>query len=149
MNRLPPSPRPGTAPPTVSASSPSLDEPGHDPAAYDWGPVLKKRRKDGWSPDKQSAFIEALADSGSAATAARYVGMSESSAYRLRRVPGAEAFDRAWGEASDEAAQTLPDAAFARAPGSTDKPVCGRPGHPVRLQPSQEPTRARAGKEEG
>src|SRR3546814_9457094 len=64
---------------------PALDAHGHDPAAYDWVPVLKKRRKDGWSPDKQRAFIEALADSGSVATAAQSVGLSESSAYRLRR----------------------------------------------------------------
>src|SRR3546814_12131281 len=83
-------------------------------------PVLKKRRKDGWSPDKQRAFIEALADSGSVATAAQSVGMSESSAYRLRRAPGAEAFDRAWGAAIDAAAKKLLDAAFERALVGTD-----------------------------
>jgi hypothetical protein len=82
--------------PSPDPSATALDAHGHDPAAYDWVPVLKKRRKDGWSPDKQRAFIEALADCGSVVTAAQRVDMSESSAYRPRRSPGAEAFDRAW-----------------------------------------------------
>src|SRR3546814_5344716 len=90
MSHIVPIPAPDAAPATVPESTPELDAHGHDPAAYDWVPVLKKRRKDGWSPDKQRAFIEALADSGSVATAAQRVGMSESSAYRLRRAPGAD-----------------------------------------------------------
>lgn len=94
-------------------------------------PVLKKRRKDGWSPDKQRAFIEALADSGSVATAAQRVGMSESSAYRLRRSPGAEAFDRAWSAAIDAASKKLLDAAFERALVGTDEPVFDRDGNRV------------------
>src|SRR3546814_250381 len=77
MSHIAPIPAPGAAPATVSESSPALDDHGHDPAAYDWVPVLKKRRKDGWSPDKTRAFIEALADSGSVATPARSVGLSE------------------------------------------------------------------------
>lgn len=112
-------------------STPALDAHGHDPAAYDWVPVLKKRRKDGWSPDKQRAFIEALADSGSVVTAALRVGMSESSAYRLRRSPGAEAFDRAWSAAIDAASKKLLDAAFERALVGTDEPVFDREGNRV------------------
>lgn len=94
-------------------------------------PVLKKRRKDGWSPDRQRAFVEALADTGSIATAARSVGMSESSAYRLRRAPGAEAFDRAWSAAIDAASKKLLDAAFERALVGTDEPVFDRDGNRV------------------
>lgn len=94
-------------------------------------PVLKKRRKDGWSPDKQRAFIEALADSESVITAAQSVGMSESSAYRLRRAPGAEAFDRAWSAAIDAASKKLLDAAFERALVGTDEPVFDRDGNRV------------------
>jgi hypothetical protein len=125
MSHIAPIPSPDTPP------TPALDAHGHDPAAYDWVPVLKKRRKDGWSPDKQRAFIEALADSGSVATAAQYVGMSESSAYRLRRAPGAEAFDRAWGAAIDAASKKLLDAAFERALVGTDEPVFDRDGNRV------------------
>src|SRR3546814_16376152 len=57
--------------------------------------------------------------------------MSESSAYRLRRAPGAEAFDRAWGAAIDAAAKKLLDAAFERALVGTDEPVFDRDGNRV------------------
>jgi len=118
-------------PPPESTPTPALDAHGHDPAAYDWIPVLKKRRHDGWSPDKQRAFVEALADSGSVATAARQVGMSESSAYRLRRSPGAEAVDRAWSAAIDAASKKLLDAAFERAIVGSEEPVFDREGNRV------------------
>lgn len=131
MSHIAPIPAPGAAPATLSESAPALDAHGHDPAAYDWVPVLKKRRKDGWSPDKQRAFIEALADCGSVAAAARAVGMTESTAYRLRRAPGAEAFDRAWSAAIDAASKKLLDAAFERALVGTDEPVFDRDGHRV------------------
>lgn len=116
---------------TAPTSQSALDAHGHDPAAYDWVPVLKKRRKDGWSPDRQRAFIEALADCGSVITAAQCVGMSESSAYRLRRAPGAEAFDRAWSAAIDAASKKLLDAAFERALVGTDEPVFDRKGRRI------------------
>lgn len=131
MSHIAPIPAPDAAPATVPESTSALDAHGHDPAAYDWVPVLKKRRKDGWSPDKQRAFIEALADSGSVATAAQRVDMSESSAYRLRRAPGAEAFDRAWSAAIDAASKKLLDAAFERALVGTDEPVFDRDGNRV------------------
>lgn len=131
MSHIAPIPAPDATPATTSETTPALDAHGHDPAAYDWVPVLKKRRKDGWSPDKQRAFIEALADTGSVATAAQRVGMSESSAYRLRRAPGAEAFDRAWSAAIDAASKKLLDAAFERALVGTDEPVFDRDGNRV------------------
>lgn len=131
MSHIAPIPAPGATSAPIADSTPALDAHGHDPAAYDWVPVLKKRRKDGWSPDKQRAFIEALADCGSVATAARAVDMSESSAYRLRRSPGAEAFDRAWSAAIDAASKKLLDAAFERALVGTDEPVFDREGRRV------------------
>ncbi|MDR6832698.1 MULTISPECIES: hypothetical protein [unclassified Sphingopyxis] len=131
MSHIAPIPAPDAALAPTPETSPALDAHGHDPAAYNWVPVLKKRRKDGWSPDKQRAFVEALADSGSVATAAQRVGMSESSAYRLRRSPGAEAFDRAWSAAIDAAAKKLLDAAFERALVGSDEPVFDRDGNRV------------------
>jgi len=133
MSHIAPIPSPGAEPTPAAdpAATPALDAHGHDPAAYEWVPVLRKRRKDGWSPDKQRAFIEALADTGSVATAAQRVDMSESSAYRLRRSPGAEAFDRAWSAAIDAAAKKLLDAAFERALVGTDEPVFDRDGNRV------------------
>lgn len=129
MSHIAPIPAPDAALAPIAETA--LDAHGHDPAAYNWVPVLKKRRKDGWSPDKQRAFIEALADSGSVVTAAMSVNMSESSAYRLRRAPGAEAFDRAWGAAIDAASKKLLDAAFERALVGTDEPVFDREGRRV------------------
>ncbi|RYD44727.1 MAG: hypothetical protein EOP63_04730, partial [Sphingomonadales bacterium] len=131
MSHIAPIPAPDADLVPTPETTPALDAHGHDPAAYHWVPVLKKRRKDGWSPDKQRAFIEALADSGSVTTAALCVGMSESSAYRLRRAPGAEAFDRAWGAAIDAASKKLLDAAFERALVGTDEPVFDREGNRV------------------
>ncbi|WOF44188.1 hypothetical protein KNJ79_04450 [Sphingopyxis indica] len=81
MSHIAPIPSPGAelTPAADPAATPALDAHGRDPAAYDWVPVLRKRRKDGWSPDKQRAFIEVLADTRSVATAAQRVDMSESS----------------------------------------------------------------------
>jgi hypothetical protein len=55
-----------------------------------------KERHDGWSPDKQVVFLEALARTGNVKAAARYAGLSRESAYKLRRRPDARAFARAW-----------------------------------------------------
>ena len=48
-------------------------------------PAKLRRRHDGWTPEKQTAFIEALAESGCVDESARRVGMSVQSAYALRR----------------------------------------------------------------
>lgn len=42
-------------------------------------------RHDGWTPERQRDFIEALADTLAPALAAARVGMSEQCAYQLRR----------------------------------------------------------------
>lgn len=49
---------------TPSSAEPPfiLDAHEQDPDAYDWVPMLKKRRADGWTPSKQRGFIEALED---------------------------------------------------------------------------------------
>lgn len=113
------------------ASSRDIDENGHNLADYHWVPVLKKPRKDGWSPAKQRAFIEALADTGSVATAAQSVGMTDRSAQMLRRSPGAESFDRAWAAAINAASTKLMDEAFERALVGSDEPVFDREGNCV------------------
>jgi len=62
--------KPDAAPP----NSPDLDQHGNNPDDYDWVPVRRKRRKDGWSHEKQRDFNGALADSGVVAAEARTVG---------------------------------------------------------------------------
>ena len=59
-------------------------------------PVPLRYRADGWTPLKQADFLGALAETGSVAAAARRVGMTRESAYRLRDKPGAESFAAAW-----------------------------------------------------
>lgn len=120
-----PAHRAGAALPARDDGTPrSLEE-------YDWIPVLRKPRADGWTPDKQRAFIETLADCGSVALAARAVGMSEQSCYRLRRAPGSEEFCAAWSAAIDAASKRLIDEAFERALVGSDEPVFDREGHKV------------------
>jgi len=59
-------------------------------------PVPLRARADGWTPERQARFIGLLAETGSVAEAARRVGMTRESAWRLRRRPGAASFARAW-----------------------------------------------------
>lgn len=67
-------------------------------------PVPLRARADGWTPERQRAFLDALAATRSVDAAARATGMSRASAYRLRGRPDARAFAAAW------------DAALVRAP---------------------------------
>lgn len=53
-------------------------------------------RRDGWTPERQRRFVEALAAAGTVAAAARAVGKSAWSAYKLGDRPGAGSFARAW-----------------------------------------------------
>lgn len=68
-----------------------------------WKPVPRKPRRDGWTPERQRAFIAALAELGCIEHAARSVGISVKSCYQLRRAPKAEGFAAAWDAALREA----------------------------------------------
>jgi hypothetical protein len=81
-----------------------------------FAPVPRQcQRHDGWTPERQRAFIEALADTGSVSTACRMVNMASVGAYALRRHPQAAEFRRAWEAALDMGVQRLKDEAFERA----------------------------------
>ena len=68
----------------------------------DFTPVPRqRRRRNGWSGERQRGFIAALAECGSVGRAARAVGMSARSAYRLLDAEGADDFARAWDQAID------------------------------------------------
>lgn len=92
--------------PVARAARPDLPE---------FAPVPRKYRHDGWTPERQKAFVEALADTGSVSRAARQVNMAQANCYALRRAPGAEEFRRAWEAALDFGVQRLKDIAFERA----------------------------------
>ena len=61
-------------------------------------PRLRKRRN-GWTPEAQRAFIDALSRCGCISRAARAVGKTPKSAYRLLESEGAESFADAWDQA--------------------------------------------------
>lgn len=63
-------------------------------------PVPVQARRDGWTAARQIGFIHRLAICGCVGTAARGVGMSRESAWRLRKRPGAESFAAAWDKAA-------------------------------------------------
>ncbi len=77
-------------------------------------PVPVKARRDGWTVARQIAFIHRLALCGCVATAARMVGMSRESAWRLRARPGAESFAAAWDRAAGWGADRMAELGFER-----------------------------------
>lgn len=71
------------------------------PEPFPFTPVPSASRcHDGWTPERQRAFIAALAKIGMVSAAARTAGMSRKSAYALLARAGPESsFARAWGDA--------------------------------------------------
>lgn len=77
-----------------------MSDPGPRPTmSFDPVPSASSRR-DGWTPERQRVFIEALRLIGIVTAAARATGMSRKSAYALLERAGPESsFARAWCEA--------------------------------------------------
>jgi hypothetical protein len=71
-------------------------------------------RHDGWTPERQRAFIAALAEHGGVAAAARSMGMTPQGARKLRLRPQAEGFARAWDLAVEEGRDRARDEALRR-----------------------------------
>ena len=70
---------------TPFAAQPATDEAASCPSApTPFDPVPVRARSDGWTPQKQREFIEALADTGVVREAAARGGMTQRSAWRLR-----------------------------------------------------------------
>ena len=61
--------------------------------------VPVRARHDGWTKLRQQGFILRLALCGCVTPAARGVGMTKASAYRLRERPGSESFAESWDRA--------------------------------------------------
>lgn len=78
---------------------------------------------DRWSKAKMAAFLRALAAQQSVAAAARAVGMSRQSAYKLRNRLKGEPFDIAWEAAFQHGYDALHQAALERALHGVEVPV--------------------------
>ena len=87
-------------------------------------PVPVRARRDGWTPDRQAAFIGALAESRNVAAAARAVGKSWQTAYRLRARADAAGFAAAWDAAL--AGPAPGRAVTGRAVGGVARPITWR-----------------------
>jgi len=66
------------------------------PALPEFTPAPTRKRNAGWTADRQRKFITHLALSSQVGEACALVGLSSSSAYRLRNKAGADEFARAW-----------------------------------------------------
>ncbi len=93
---------------------------GEEPAADD--PLLAfvpvphvQLRRNSIGPERQRAFIAHLAATGIVKQAALHIGASLEALYKLRKRPGAEAFDAAWDAALDRGLARLEEGALARA----------------------------------
>ena len=80
-------------------------------------------RHDGWTPERQIAFIEALADTGSVEAACKAVDMSQAGVYYLRRQPGAESFRKAWQAALQLGVARVEDVVMDRALNGVEEPL--------------------------
>ena len=66
------------------------------PQVPQFDPAPTRKRRAGWTAERQRNFIEHLALTGQVGEACAVVGVASSSAYRLRDRAGAESFARAW-----------------------------------------------------
>lgn len=86
--------------------------------------VPVRARHDGWTPARQVAFVAALAGTRSVVAAARAVGLSFQTAYRLRARTDAASFAAAWDRAL--AGPVLPTTFTGRAVGGIATPIMYR-----------------------
>ena len=86
-------------------------------------PVPVRPRHDGWTAERQIAFIEKLAGSNSVTTAAKHVGMSRESARQLRLRPCGRDFRNAWDAALDCGYTEVEEAAMERSKNGVARPI--------------------------
>lgn len=79
-------------------------------------------RHDGWTQQRQADFLRALAETHSVSAAARMVGMTRQSAYKLRARLRGEPFDLAWDAAFQSCFDALAEAAMDRALNGVEVP---------------------------
>lgn len=85
-------------------------------------PAAPGERHDGWTPARQARFLREFAATHCVSTAARAVGMSRQSTYRLRNRLKGEPFDIAWQCAFRRQYDALAEAALERALNGVEVP---------------------------
>ena len=94
----------------------------HKPLAP-FDPVPVRPRHDGWTAERQIAFVEKLADTNSITAACKHVGMSRESVRKLRRRPGGRAFRDACEAALDCAYAEVEESAMERSKNGVPRPI--------------------------
>jgi hypothetical protein len=114
-----------------SFAPPEGAEPGPE---IPFSPVPRIRnRRSGWTPERQRGFIAALARCGSVRAAARHVGLSPRTAYKLLDMPDADSFAAAWDQAVDIGRERLRVDALERSLNGAFVPIYRR-GKLVRVE---------------
>jgi hypothetical protein len=108
--------------PTPSDLKPATGD-AEDQSLTPFDPVPLRSRHDGWTVDKQYAFIQALAETGIVEEACRRVGMSRTSADKLRSRPSGAHFRRAWQTALDYALYRVEENAHRRSREGVPRPI--------------------------
>ena len=93
-----------------------------------------RRRRVGWDAERQRAFIALLARLPSVGQAAKAVGMSRRSAYKLLDKPGAEQFAKAWDMALNFGMDRLRSSSVSRCLDGGDFVPVIRKGKMVRVE---------------
>jgi hypothetical protein len=96
---------------------------GSSPLEITFQPVPVRRRHDGWTIERQFAFVEKLADTGSITAACKHVGMSRESVRKLRRRPCGRSFRDACDAALDVGYADLEESARDRARNGVARPI--------------------------
>ena len=112
--------------PSRRTSRTAFSAPPPDPAdpLLSFAPDLHKRpRRNAITPDRQRAFISALAATGIVTQAARGIGASLEALYKIRSRPGAEGFSAAWEAAIDRGILRLEDCAVELALRGEELPI--------------------------
>jgi hypothetical protein len=98
-------------------------------------PVRLRRRRDGWPPAVQAAFLAALAQTRSVSEACRRVGRSRTSAYNLAGREDGASFRAAWGAVFSAPAPPRPRTPGAPRPKAAPK-ACQLPPPPPPSRPA-------------
>ena len=109
-----------------------VDPPDPDDPLLGFAPYVHKApRRNSITPERQRAFIAALAATGIVTQAARAIGASLEALYRLRNQPGASGFAEAWELAIDRGIARLEDCALERAICGEERVIVNRQGEVV------------------
>ena len=115
------SPRPSRR---TSRTAFTAEPPDPDDPLLGFAPYLHTApRRNSITPDRQRAFISALAATGIVTQAAREIGASLEALYKLRVRPGAEGFSAAWEAAIDRGILRLEDCAVELALRGEELPI--------------------------